>query len=84
MVFYGDCVLKDINFVPHGTFLVKSGRILEVIKTILKKNGPAHYNNRTEILRILGEAVKNGENFETQTKHVENIKDMLGKDRIFD
>ena len=83
VVFYGDCVLKEISFVPKGTFVVKSERISKAIKTILSKNEPAYYNNEAEIVKILNEAVKNGENFETQTKHVENIKDMLGKDRIY-
>ena len=31
MVFYGNCVLKNIDFVPNGTFLVKSNRVLEVM-----------------------------------------------------
>ena len=34
VVFYGNCVLKDISFVPNGTFLVKSQRALEVVKIL--------------------------------------------------
>ena len=84
VVFYGDCVLKDVSFVPNGTFLVKSKRVLEVMKIITKKNEPAQYTNKNEIVRVLKKAVRNGENVETQIQHIENIKDMLGKDRIFD
>ena len=84
VVFYGDCTLKEINFVPNGTFLVKSNRVLDVFKMILKKNEPAQYLNKREIVNILKEAVQNGENIEIQAKHVDNIKDMLGKDRIFE
>ncbi|MFA6403908.1 MAG: nuclease-related domain-containing protein [Salinivirgaceae bacterium] len=84
VVFYGDCVLKDINYVPNGTFLVKSNRVLEVVKTILNHNNPAPYTNKNEIVQILKEAVKNGENREIQLQHQENIKDLLGKERIFD
>jgi len=84
IVFYGDCVLKDISFVPNGTFIAKSNRVLEVIKTIIKENEPAKYTNKVEVVRVLKSAVQNGESIETQTKHVENIKDMLGKHRIFD
>jgi hypothetical protein len=84
VVFYGDCVLKDVSFVPNGTFLVKPERVLEVIKIITKKNEPAKYTDKHEVVRVLKEAVQNGENAETQNKHIENIKDMLGKDRIFD
>ena len=84
IVFYGDCVLKNIDFVPKGAYLVKSNRILEVINTILKNNELAHYNRKTEVNRILSEAVKNGEDHEMQKNHINNIKDMLGKDRIFE
>ena len=84
IVFYGDCELKDINFVPDGTFLVKSKRVLEVMKLIMKNNKPAQYANKSEVVRVLKEAVKNGEGKKTQIQHIENVKDMLGKDRIFD
>ncbi|MCL1969234.1 MAG: NERD domain-containing protein [Bacteroidetes bacterium] len=84
VVFYGDCVLKDISFVPNGTFLVKSNRVLEVLKMIMKNNEPVQYANKNEIFRKLKDAVINGENREIQNQHIENIKDMLGKDRIFD
>jgi len=84
VVFYGDCELKDISFVPEGTFLVKPTRVLEVINIIINKNGPVHYTDKFEVVRVLRKAVQNGENIETQTQHIENIKDMLGKHRIFD
>ena len=84
VVFYGSCVLKDINFVPNGTFLVKSDRVLEVMGTIMKNNELARYTNKNEVVRVLKEAVKNGEAKETQLQHIKNVRDMLGKDRIFD
>jgi hypothetical protein len=84
IAFYGDCELKEINFVPEGTFLVKSTRIIEVLKLIKAKNEEAPYTNKKEIVRILRQGVYNGENISNQEKHVEDIKDMLGKDRIYD
>ena len=84
IAFYGDCELKEINYVPKGTFLVKSPRIFEVLKLIKKNNEAASYTDKKEIVRILKQAVKNGENISNQEKHVENINDMLGKDRIYD
>jgi len=84
VVFYGDCVLKDVNFVPKGTFLVKSKRVKDVLKIILKQNEPVEYTNTDEMLRILKEAVEIGESKENQIKHIENIKDMIGKERIFE
>lgn len=84
VVFYGNCVLKEINYVPNGTFLTKSNRVLEVVRTIMKNNNLASYIDKDEILQTLKEAVKNGEDKETQIQHIKNIRDMLGKDRIFD
>jgi len=84
VVFYGDCELKDISFVPNGTFIVKSKRVLEVMKIIMKKNEPAKYTNKNKVVRILKESVKNGESKLVQNQHIENIKDLIGKERIFD
>ncbi|MCL1936926.1 MAG: NERD domain-containing protein [Candidatus Azobacteroides sp.] len=84
VVFYGDCVLKEINFVPNGTFLVKSNRVLEVMKMIAENNEPAQYANKDDVLRMLKEAVINGDNKEIQNQHIEDVRDMLGKHRIFE
>lgn len=84
VIFYGNCELKDISFVPKGTFIVKSERVLEVMKIIMKKNEPANYINKNKVVRILKESVNNGESKLIQNQHVENIKDMKGKERIFD
>jgi hypothetical protein len=84
VVFYGNCKLKDINFVPNGTFLVKSNSVLEVMGAIMNNNDHASYTNKYEVVGILKEAVKNGEDKEIQNQHIKNVRDMLGKDRIFD
>ena len=84
IAFYGDCELKEINFVPEGTFLVKSPRIFEVLKLIRKNNEAAPYTDKKEIVKILKQAVKNGGNLSNQEKHIKNINDMLGKDRIYE
>jgi uncharacterized protein YraI len=83
VVFYGNCVLKDISFIPNGTFLVKSNRFNRVMEIIMKNNAPTQYINTNEIVRILKEAVKNGESKEIKIQHIENVNDMLGKNRIF-
>lgn len=84
IVFYGDCELKEINYVPKRTFLVKSPRILEVLRLIKTNNEAAPYTNKREVLGILKQGVLKGENLSNHKKHIENINDMLGKDRIFD
>lgn len=84
VVFYGNCELKDISFVPNGTFIVKSERVLEVMNIISSNNESARYTDKYEVVRVLREAVQNGENIETQAQHIDNIKDILGKHRVFD
>ena len=83
IVFFGDCELKEINYVPKGTYLVKSHRVFEVLNLIKNENEPTHYTNKREVVDKLKELVSLGENTDYQKQHIENIKDMVGKDRIF-
>ena len=83
IIFYGDCELKELNFIPEGTFLVKSPRIFEVLKLIKSNNEAAPYTNKKEIVEMLKQAVVKGESSSNHEKHVRNINNMLGKDRIF-
>ncbi len=56
---------------------------MEVFNKIIFENEPANYSNKRDVARVLKEAVKNGEKKEVQDRHVKNVKDMLGKDRVF-
>lgn len=82
IVFYGNCELKDISFVPEGTFVVKSKRVLEVIK-IIQAREPAPYTDKYEVIRVLKEAVENGAQKDTEEKHIEKVIDLLGKHRVY-
>jgi hypothetical protein len=84
IVFYGNCELKDVSFIPDGTYLVYPERVLNVIDTIINNNGIANFSDKWEVIRILKNAVLNGDNKEIKIKHIENIKNMLGKDRMYD
>ena len=83
IVFFGDSELKEINYVPKETFVVKSHRVFEVLNLIKNENEPTQYTNKREVVNKLKELVSLGENVEYQKQHIENIKDMVGKDRIF-
>jgi type II secretory pathway pseudopilin PulG len=83
IVFFGDCELKEINYVPKGTYLVKGHRVFEVLDLIKNENEPTEYTNKREVVDKLKELVSLGENVEYQKQHIENIKDMVGKERIF-
>ncbi|MEJ1242166.1 NERD domain-containing protein [Chryseolinea sp. T2] len=84
VVFYGNSVFRQVDFIPDGTFLVKSRRVLDVMATILTENPPVHYTNEDEIIRILSQAVTNGGIIENRIRHSENIMAMKGMHRIFD
>lgn len=84
IVFYGDCVLKDVSFVAENTYLVKSGRVLDVIDSITSNNQQAQYSNKREIIKVLEEAVENGRDLAIKAQHVDNIRNMLGRERVFD
>ena len=83
VVFYGDCELKEISYVPKGTFLVKAYRLFETLNFIKENNQAAPYTNKKEIVEILKQAVNDGGNISYQEKHVKNINDMLGENRIY-
>lgn len=84
IVFFGDCEFKEINFVPEGTYLVKFPRLFEVLRLIKQNNEAAPYTNKKEVVEVLKKAVIKGGDSGNQEKHIENINDMLGKNRIFD
>lgn len=68
---------------PKGTYLVKSHRVFEVLNLIKKENAPTNYTNKREVVDTLKELVSHGENVGYQKQHIENIKDMIGDNRIF-
>ena len=83
VVFYGDSELQDISFIPKGTFVTKWYRVIDVVNTIIQENPLANFKNKHRVVEILKEAVANGDELGTESQHIENIKNMLGTDRIF-
>jgi hypothetical protein len=53
IVFYGNCELKDVSFVPQGTFLTYSERIIDVINKIINNNEFANYTDKYEVIKAL-------------------------------
>ena len=56
----------------------------EALRDILTQNPPHAYKDKDEVIRILREAVVKGTDQTIQQQHIENIKDKLGTDRIYD
>lgn len=83
VVFYGDSELQDISFIPKGTFVTKWYRVIDVVNTIIQGNPLANYKDKHRVVEVLKEAVANGDKLGTESQHIENIRNMLGIDRIF-
>ena len=84
VVFFGNCRLKEVNFIPSNTYLVTSDRALEAINHIINNNRPFEYPNKREVAKLLRESVINGSRVDVQQRHVHNVTEMLGKNRIYD
>lgn len=85
IVFYGNCILKDISFVPHATYITKAERVFEVVNLILSSNDSIEYSFRKyKIINVLKESQNNGKDYKVQEQHINNIQDMLGTNRIFE
>jgi len=80
VVFYGNCVLKDINLIPQDTFLVKSTRVVDITNQLIFGKGLTNYSNKKEVTQLLDEAVKNGEDYEIRMKHFNFVKEIIDKD----
>jgi hypothetical protein len=83
IVFYGNCVLKDITLIPEGTFLVKSTRVVDITNQLIFGKGLTNYSNKKEVIQLLDEAVKNGEDNEIRMKHFNYVKEIIDKDLKF-
>ena len=84
IVFCGSCRLKEINYVPEKTYVVKPHRLGEVLNLIKDNNPHAPYTNKQEVVDVLKEAVSNGSNIDYQKQHIANIKNFVGKHRILE
>lgn len=81
IIFYGNCKLKDISFIPTNTYIATPHSVVSAIENILKTG--SHILHVPYTVSLLQNAVHNGTNPEVRKKHINNIHDMLGSDRIF-
>lgn len=81
IVFYGNCELKDISFIPTNTYIATPHSVFSAIENILKTS--SHILHVPYTVSLLQNAVHNGTSPEVRKKHINNIHNMLGNDRIF-
>lgn len=73
VLFGGNCRLKDISYSQFDTFVGYTGDIMEVLKTV-SGFGDAEYTDKREVVRVLCEAIRNGENPAIVASHVAEVQ----------
>jgi hypothetical protein len=73
IVFYGDCVLKNISQIPSEINVVKSTDAIEAINNLIQTGRESTYTNLADIVAILIESVNYGEDKDVRLQHAENI-----------
>lgn len=74
IVFYGDCVLKNLSQIPSEINIVKSTEAIEAINNLIQTSRESIYTNLADIEAILFESVNYGEDRDVRIQHVENIR----------
>lgn len=84
IVFYGNSILKDLNYIPRNTFVIKPHRLNDVIANILNSHSKATFADKWEVVRLLRTAVDRGSSTIATQQHIQDIGDKLGKHRIYE
>jgi len=83
IVFFGNCEFKNLIDLPSRTILTKSNKVIIRFNEILENNQQVKYENKWEIVSLLKQAVKNGENSIILEKHIENIQNLKTRNRFY-
>jgi hypothetical protein len=73
LVFFGDCKFKSFIDLPSRTYLTNSSTVMNTFDELIQNNQPANYGDKWDIVNLLKQAVRNGENSIITEKHKENI-----------
>ena len=79
IVFYGDCVLKDVSGIPDDTYIVGPRGVARVIEMISESNPPAIYADKKAVVETLRRGVQNGAEKNIQLQHIEQIRDIINE-----
>lgn len=74
IVFYGDCVLKDLSQIPSEISIVKFDDAIDTIIKLIQTGTKTIYTNLSDIEAILFESVNYGEDRDVRLQHAENIR----------
>jgi hypothetical protein len=74
IVFYGNCVLRDISIIPDRTFVIKPSKLSKLMRLIIANNFPQSYICEDGIVDILQTAVANGADKAIRRQHIKNVR----------
>ncbi len=74
VVFDGNCRLKNIEEVPDDVYVIRFRKLGRTIRRIQRNDSWTKYTDKGEIMRVLTEAVENGEDKDLVKDHVKNVK----------
>ncbi len=74
IVFDGNCRLKNIEEVPEDVYVVRFKKLARTIRRIQRRDSWTSYTDKGEIMRVLTEAVDNGDDKHIVKAHVKNVK----------
>lgn len=74
IVFYGNCKLKKLDGLPNRVFVIKPNELKHTINSITSNYPRANYSNKREIVNVLREASKNGENEKIVQSHITYVE----------
>ena len=73
VLFAGNCTLKNVNYWAYNTFVGYANNINYVLKKI-KKFPLAQYTDTKDVVRLLSQAVENGNNPEIIARHLDFVR----------
>ena len=79
IVFYGNCIFRDISNIPDNVCVIKPYELSEVIHTIQNQDIDANYLDKRRVVKLLREAVINGENPQIVAQHSQMVSDVANR-----
>ena len=79
IVFYGNCVFRDISGIPNNVFVIKPRALPDVIHAIQSQNIDTNYLDKRGVVKLLREAVINGENPQIVAQHSQMVSNVANR-----
>ncbi|MDD3668333.1 MAG: nuclease-related domain-containing protein [Bacteroidales bacterium] len=82
IVFYGDCELRDVSFIPEDTIIIYPNEITYTINNLLENKPKANYSNKREVVNFLQNGVNNGNDYSITSRHIQNVSQIIENEKI--